>query len=225
MVFYIVCFLWEHNRDQGPRVNNNRAKGSLKPSSPRPIYILNVPPPTPVSPKCCLPIPPLFGLSHLSRGDRVRKRGEGQDCNARGDNMSSWKSFLAVLWIRDILVRYYFCLMIEGSGSYLVLADPGGPETYGSESATLLSRVFFGSPRWPLLTSPNRTCSSREYLIINRRPGFLAEVCIGSSPALSSPRCLSFSDFLLVAGRAYLRGGGGGVGVPNYFKTWSTINN
>jgi|688.fasta_scaffold235933_3 hypothetical protein len=51
---------------------------------------------------------------------------------------------------------YYFCLIIEESGSdpYLVQIDPdpGGPKTYGSGSATLLISLFYRTLCYILVT-------------------------------------------------------------------------
>ncbi len=60
----------------------------------------------------------------------------------------------------------------------------------------------------------------RDYWMISRGPGFLADVIFGSSTTPSPPppschcqaSCHSFSVFLCVVGRAYLTGGGGGWG-------------
>ncbi len=56
-------------------------------------------------------------------------------------------------------------------------------------------------------------------------PGFLAVVWFGSSPTPSPlASCLSFPVFLFVAGRAYLRGGGGGAKSYAGEKAWSSIH-
>ncbi len=69
----------------------------------------------------------------------------------------------------------------------------------------------------------------REYWMIRKGQTLLAVVWFDSYPTpfppLLSASCLSFSDFLCIAGQAYWRkGGGGGAKSSEREKAWSFIN-